>query len=40
MFMLDLIYTEMIKEQFDDVLEKKVKTTDVIVAYKNKRKKN
>ena len=40
MFMFDLVYTEMLKEQFDDVLEKKVKTTDVIVAYKNKRKKN
>lgn len=40
MFMLDLIYTEMIKEQYDEVLEKKFKTTDVIVSYKNKRKKS
>lgn len=34
MFILDLIYTEMIKDRFDETLMKKVKTTDTILAYK------
>ncbi len=34
MFILDLIYTEMIKDRFDETLMKKVKTTDTIIAYK------
>ena len=35
MFILDLIYTEMIKDRFDEILMKKVKTTETILAYKS-----